>query len=906
MPDTRTPKSRGKRNAASKKSGMAPLLPGSALDLDELLDSAATPESATLLVGVAGSGRTTILEHVRANTPLRTVWIAPHPWERFRPLAGLSIILSALGDKRVGDRLDTVDNNTLTADATLAVAADIVHLLTTSPREDTLLLVDDADGFDDHSQLALTYLAARLGGTGIRLIMAVTPESTYAAFAGLRSVWVSRLDSPSSMELAQAIAPSDADPQTLSIVVDACGGLPGMISSTISHLTADQFEGLAPLALPLYPGPAALAFDNWEHESVVLLRRLSSAPISSVAAVPELRGSGRDRFERLTSQGVLELKGRYVSIRDGALRSALYWSMSSSQREALHRAAAVDEAAHSEALALWHTDHVDLVVESSAALLRGASTLFAEGLIDAATELTERALLLSLGMDEVLDPLIALCDQLMILSEFALARRYLTLCKQTAKAPTQLAECLRLEVTIASLDDSRLDIGAIDVYAHRYRRDSPGTSAELLSFASVALATSGEIVAARAHIDRAYELRPAGDTPSGSMQHWTRRFIDATDGRGSGQATAEDESLTDLDALGVSTLLICGRALTMEERYDAARHVFRSLELSVPRRSRGAAWSGRLLSLSAVNEIRAGNVAEASALIDDLAALGPAQNLDNFILFAWNESVVRDRPDADALIAEARARSARTHQPVLAAKLLWLEGSVALMHNDLDEARFRLARAYEPAMELRPDYLRIEGDFVEVLARRAEWDAARRVAEQFAERAAAHPSAWTEIVLARSRAIVAPEDRVLLEFRNALETARKYGNQLELGRARLSFAAALERFGDVERAGEQRRAAENLFETLAAGGWVRAARESGTSVEAPLRNSMLATLTENELAVLRLMRKGVRNKDIAAALFVSLRTVEVRITQIYRKLEARSRSHLLTLLPTELDRRDSL
>jgi DNA-binding NarL/FixJ family response regulator len=116
---------------------------------------------------------------------------------------------------------------------------------------------------------------------------------------------------------------------------------------------------------------------------------------------------------------------------------------------------------------------------------------------------------------------------------------------------------------------------------------------------------------------------------------------------------------------------------------------------------------------------------------------------------------------------------------------------------------------------------------------------------------------------------------------------------------------ALERFGHLQRATEQRQAAEYLFEMLSASGWVNASHESATMIEQPLQNSLLSTLTESELAVLRLMRKGVRNKDIAAALFVSLRTVEVRITQIYRKLEARSRSHLLTLLPADLDQIES-
>jgi DNA-binding NarL/FixJ family response regulator len=44
------------------------------------------------------------------------------------------------------------------------------------------------------------------------------------------------------------------------------------------------------------------------------------------------------------------------------------------------------------------------------------------------------------------------------------------------------------------------------------------------------------------------------------------------------------------------------------------------------------------------------------------------------------------------------------------------------------------------------------------------------------------------------------------------------------------------------------------------------------------------------------VREGYRNKEIAAALFISLRTVELRLTHIYRKVGARSRSHLAALL----------
>jgi DNA-binding CsgD family transcriptional regulator len=904
MPNTRTPKAQQAR-ATSRHQVSAEQPPlGRADDLGELLESASTPGTAILIVGVPGSGRSTLLEGVRAKAPLRSVWVAPHPWERYRQLAGLSMVLNAIGDPRMAKFIARFKLADATVDETLAAALDTLVMLRSGEREETLLLIDDADKFDDHSQLALTYLAGRLAGTGLRMVMTVTPESSYTAFAGIRSVSIARLDAERAMEFARSIAPADADPQTLSMVCDACGGLPGMISSTIAHLTQGQLDGLAPLALPLYPGPAPLEFNTWEPETVLLLRRLSTGPLCSVSALPEIRDGNRDRFERLTSQGVLEVDGPFVSIRDGVLRSALYWSMTSEQREEQHRRAAEEEVGHSTALALWHSDHGDNAPDRGPALIAEAGELYRRGFVDAATELTERALLLSPGLDGMVDELLALCNRLTIISEFGLARRYISQCRRAAQEPAQLAECLRLEVTITSLTDESVDIGAIDVYARRFKKTSPRTSAELLSFASVSLATAGDIDAARVHIDQAYGIQPADRVAASSVQNWARRYLDGIDGAGDGRTTT-DEAEPDLDELAISVQLVSGRALMIEEHYDEARHTFRSLGLAAPRRARGSAWMARVLALSAENEVRAGQIAEASRTIDTLAALAPAEDFRNLMLFAWNEAVVRDRPDADPLLAEARSRAALSHQPVLSAQLLALEGSLALMRGDLDEARFRLARAYEPTLELRPDYLRVEGDFVEVLARRGEWEAARRVTARFAERVAEHPSRWSETVLARCRAIIAPDDQLLREFQQALATSKKHGAQFETARERLSFAMALERFGQTQRATEQRQAAEYLFETLSAAGWARAARDSASTIEVPLQNSLLSTLTESELAVLRLMRKGVRNKDIAAALFVSLRTVEVRITQIYRKLEARSRSHLLTLLPADIDQIES-
>lgn len=55
-------------------------------------------------------------------------------------------------------------------------------------------------------------------------------------------------------------------------------------------------------------------------------------------------------------------------------------------------------------------------------------------------------------------------------------------------------------------------------------------------------------------------------------------------------------------------------------------------------------------------------------------------------------------------------------------------------------------------------------------------------------------------------------------------------------------------------------------------------------------------LTEEEWAVARLVGNGARNKDIAAELYVSLRTVEFRLTSIYRKLGVGSRAQMAAVL----------
>lgn len=61
-----------------------------------------------------------------------------------------------------------------------------------------------------------------------------------------------------------------------------------------------------------------------------------------------------------------------------------------------------------------------------------------------------------------------------------------------------------------------------------------------------------------------------------------------------------------------------------------------------------------------------------------------------------------------------------------------------------------------------------------------------------------------------------------------------------------------------------------------------------------------AKLTERELALLRLIREGYRNKEIAEFLSISEQTVKSHLNRIYRKMNVSSRTHLISRLSNNI------
>ncbi len=182
-----------------------------------------------------------------------------------------------------------------------------------------------------------------------------------------------------------------------------------------------------------------------------------------------------------------------------------------------------------------------------------------------------------------------------------------------------------------------------------------------------------------------------------------------------------------------------------------------------------------------------------------------------------------------------------------------------------------------------------------------------KVAEARA-RSTSLPQRTATAVCARAALLLAGDDApgAVIAAREAVPLADSTGNPLLSARAHALLGSALRRVGELEPATSELEYAERtLFEAgamreadaaaqeLRRLGWRGPRRARGGTGD---RGS---TLSPRELEVAGLVAAGKRNREVAAALFLSEKTVESHLAHIYDKLGVRSRAALATILAGE-------
>ncbi|MGC2653361.1 MAG: AAA family ATPase [Mycobacterium sp.] len=154
--------------------------------------------------------------------------------------------------------------------------------------------------------------------------------------------------------------------------------------------------------------------------------------------------------------------------------------------------------------------------------------------------------------------------------------------------------------------------------------------------------------------------------------------------------------------------------------------------------------------------------------------------------------------------------------------------------------------------------------------------------------------AWMLAIAARCRSMLLAADgdldEAILFAQRAMAQHDRLAMPFELARTQLLLGQLQRRSRRRDAAAATLREALATFERLDTPLWAARARASlARSGPAPTRASLL---TASERRVAELAASGMTNRDVAGALFISVKTVEVNLTRIYRKLDIHSRAEL--------------
>lgn len=280
------------------------------------------------------------------------------------------------------------------------------------------------------------------------------------------------------------------------------------------------------------------------------------------------------------------------------------------------------------------------------------------------------------------------------------------------------------------------------------------------------------------------------------------------------------------------------------ERFEAAAAVFRPLTADTVPRTRAF--------LAALD----GDLDEVRRAVGEPGALG------------WQElAAVRTRGVAE-LFAGAAAAASRDLQLVY--------------------DRVRSAGVRDPGV------FPVAGDLAEALLAAGRPADAADVVEALEASVREEPDhAWAAVVGARSRGLLltAAGEHARAEdaLRAALERHRALDLRLDEARATLALGMVLRRLRRLREARATLEQAATRFEQLGARPLAARARDELASV-AGRRTASGLTATEERVA--ELVAKGLSNREVAATLVVSAKSVERHLTRIYAKLGVRTRAEL--------------
>lgn len=807
------------------------------------------------------------------------------------------------------------------------VSAGLLSLLAELAEDQPVLVtIDDAQWLDRGSADALLFVARRLLSEDVGIIFAAR-EGEHRAFVadGIPEIRLAGLDEHAATALLDENLPAAVPPPVRRELIRLTGGNPLALLELPASLTAAQLAGHAALPdpLPISPNVERAFLHRVRGRSPAAQRLLLVAAAEDLGDVDViLRAGARLGYDAtaLTDVEVAELvevdHGR-LRFRHPLVRSAVYKNATGPQRRAAHGALAdafdrhadLDRSAwHRAASTLGRDDDIADELEQSAHRARERS-----GHAAAAVAL-ERAADLTTDPHRAAGRLIAAAD-----AAFNAGRleRVGPLLDRAAPLVDDVATAADIELLRGQLERTAGTMGrAYDILARGAEHvapTDPDRAVAMLTGAGLAAWGRNDHAGLRAAASRITGLGTAATTPMGRAASTVQAFASIVTDDAAGASAPICQAMWAAERSGRAYELAMAGAGASFIGDDAGSLRLFARAADAARSEGAVSVLVNMLAAYATVEAWTGRVRSATAhATEGLQLAAQTSHGTYFAVYqatlAWLSALRGDSDECDRLAASATRLSLEQEFAPATSLATWAAGLDILGAGRPEEAHSRLAPLIQRDTHLTHPTIAVAatGDIVEAAVMADAPDTAREAIGPL-ERFAANTGAdWAAAVAARCRGLLGDGD-VDAHYREALAHHARGTRPFERGRTLLSYGTWLRRQRRRMDAREQLRGALQIFEQLLAAPWEARTqaelRASGETVRGRDPGAV-DQLTPQELQIVQIVRTGATNKQVAARLYLSPRTIDYHLRKVFVKLGLSSRAELISLTADhpELDR----
>jgi DNA-binding CsgD family transcriptional regulator len=688
-------------------------------------------------------------------------------------------------------------------------------------------------------------------------------------------------------------------------LLHAAHGDPRAAAELAAALTPRQAIGLDPLpAEPFTLAPALLRAHRRDIRALpddtrflLLLAAADQYPIPTHAYERAVTAAGLDTrpLDAAEAAGIADATAQGVVFRDAWTRVAVYESASTADRRTAHRLlAGVLSGEGERPRRSWHRAAAALGPSRrlAAELRLAAKVARAIGEPALASALAERAAGLTPDPAERMPLLTRAAAEAWQSGDGDRARRLVAATDDDA-----LAGLLALRSGNASEAFDALLTATV-------RHDgghAPDTAAHLLARATEAAIYTGDLRRCReaaAVADRLGILPPS--TLGALAAAFEGRYDDARDvlEAAAGRCGPGGDP-TGLIHAGIAALLLGDhtRAFTATARAAASARA-RGETVTVPQamefRAYAEFWTGRprAAEAAAVEALR-----QAYATGQDNGACHLQAALAMFAAVTGDEQVCRER--AESARAHALERGLGLPAALAMYALAFLD--LAAGRYAASAARLRALAGFGPGHGHRAIRHLATPHYVEAAVRTGDTRVARAAHADYDHWARTVRSADDLALSARCRALLATGEEAVEHYRAALDLHASGTRDFERARTELLFGSALRRLRNRTEARDRLHSALEAFDHFGsphcadqARGELRALGERAPAAPGP--DDLTGRLTAQQLTIARMAADGATNREIAARLLLSPRTIDHHLRGVFARLGIRSRIELVRLL----------